>query len=360
MNYAQIIQYLTGQLGPDESLEVETWINQSDENHQTFLEFEKLYHIHLPVAKKYNAEIALDKVSARIRQLESNDQLHVVTPEKHAELVDVVADSGYGNKFKSERLHAQIGKYRKNSSLWMKFAASVLLVITVIGLYSYSITSQNVVEIVEPVSGRMIVTNPGEQLTVRLADGTRIMINSGSEIYIPADFGSLERSVSIKGEAFFEVSSSELPFIVRNETSEIKVLGTSFSVRSWPDRNESVVAVQSGLVEVRSANPEITKTVQLSKGQYAIVQSNSSPELYRSGDIGQYVGWTTNEMIFTNTPLRDVITRLELQYNVRITISDSSVLGDPVTARYKNESLDEILKFTTITHGIEFKVTTNR
>lgn len=360
MNHTEIIKYLTGQLSLEKKNNVERWINESEDNRQTFLEYEKLYKLHLPIVKKYNSDLALRNINERIEQFDAISIETMVQSEVYQQSSGN-ATRAYPNKSrKTDHLHAHIGRYRKNSALWMKIAASIFLAVTILAIYTYNISIQIGSDLPEPVAGRLIVTNPGEQLTVRLVDGTRIMVNSGSEIYIPADFGSQERSVSIKGEAFFEVSPDELPFIVRNETSQIKVLGTSFSVRSWADRNESVVAVQSGLVEVRSSNPEITDSVQLSKGQFAIVQSNSIPELYRSGDIGQYVGWTTNEMIFTNTPLRDVIMRLELQFNVQISISDSTVLGDPVTARYKNETLEEILKFTTITHGIEFTISTQK
>jgi ferric-dicitrate binding protein FerR (iron transport regulator) len=73
-------------------------------------------------------------------------------------------------------------------------------------------------------------------------------------------------------------------------------------------------------------------------------------------NVDQYLGWTNQVFVFEETPLRDVLHQLELHFNVRITVSDSSSIDDPVTARYRNETLNEILTFTSITHGVEFEV----
>ena len=70
----------------------------------------------------------------------------------------------------------------------------------------------------------------------------------------------------LKGEAYFEVAKNvSRPFVVKTEQLDIKVLGTSFNMKSYPSETQQVTLVQ-GKGELF---PEITarRTVELQFGR---------------------------------------------------------------------------------------------
>ena len=92
----------------------------------------------------------------------------------------------------------------------------------------------------------------GGEYRVVLSDGTKVWINSGSELTFPMNFGKEERVVELKGEAYFDVTKSkEWPFIVRTCRSSVKVLGTSFNICSYEEDSLEQVTLEQGGVEVK-------------------------------------------------------------------------------------------------------------
>ncbi|MDD4639493.1 MAG: FecR domain-containing protein, partial [Bacteroidales bacterium] len=82
----------------------------------------------------------------------------------------------------------------------------------------------------------IIQTSKGMEYPLRLADGTKIYINSGSRLKFPVSFKGKERVVELEGEAFFEVAKdSSRPFVVKSGDVEIRVLGTQFNLKSYSD-----------------------------------------------------------------------------------------------------------------------------
>lgn len=332
VNLLNIHRYLSNEATPAEKKELDHWINKSESNRKKFESYREIYDVEIQNKYEYDTEKAL----ARFRLVMNKDQN--TTPYRAA------ARSGH--------------KLRKrNSAIWWKIAAMLLLTA---GLSFYLITSDHLIldkSSVEEISGTKISTEPGEQKSFRLSDGSRIKLNADSELYIPEHFGEDGRVVELTGEAFFEISSIQnLSFEILTSSARVQVLGTKFGVRAWKDREESIITVLTGRVSVRSANLEIEESTILESGEYSRVTLNRSPTSARYSDIDQYVGWTDQLLVFEETPLKDVLKSLELHFNVQIDVEDSSSIEDPVTARYRNESLKEILEYTSITHGVQFNV----
>ncbi|MFV1980682.1 MAG: FecR family protein, partial [Rhodothermia bacterium] len=107
---------------------------------------------------------------------------------------------------------------------------------------------------------------PGMQLAVDLPDGSRAELNSGARLTRPRRFGDT-RSVELIGEAYFDVSKNDKPFIVKTFNAEIRVLGTRFIVRSWPDSfdRRTTVTLEEGTVEI--STDRSGDTVELHPGE---------------------------------------------------------------------------------------------
>lgn len=331
MEVKNIHRYLAGEASPGERKVLERWLEESEENRKTFETYRDIYEVEIRQKFSYNTEEALEKFRA---VMDGKPAVHRKPTLR---------------KFEHKR--------PARSGIWIK-AAAVILVAAGLSFYVFTnfYPSEEKI-VVEADRSTIIETEAGEQKAFRLSDGSRVMLNASSRVYIDGGFGKDSREINLRGEAFFEVAESDsLEFIVETATARVHVLGTSFAIRAWENRNESVVAVQSGRVSVGSSNPEITENTILNAGEYSLVSKNEAPGPATQANINQYLGWKDQMIVFEETPLEDAIKQLELHFNVKISIEDSSTINDPVTARYRNESLDEILRFTSITHGIDFTV----
>jgi transmembrane sensor len=333
MDLLHIHRYLANEAPVEERRELESWVEQSEENRKFFESYRKIYRIKIGHKHQYNIEDAL----YIFRQLMNSD----VVPASIAPV----------HRIERNR------KRHVKTAFWIK-AAAVAVIALGLSLYFYSTheTFDNKT-VKEVASGITIETEPGEQKSFRLSDGTRIKLNASSRVYLPSDFGMSRREVSLQGEAFFEVAhNAELEFIVETEAARVSVLGTSFAIRAWQDRDESVIAVQTGRVAVYSSNPDIHEQTVLGAGEYSQVRFGQAPGPASQANFEQFIGWTNQKFVFEETPLRDVLHQLGLHFNVRIAVKDSASIDDPVTARYRGETLEEILRFTSITHGVTFEV----
>ena len=94
----------------------------------------------------------------------------------------------------------------------------------------------------------------GSKTTIELPDSSVVVLNSGSTLSYPDKFEAESRTVMLVGEAFFEVKkNSKRPFYVKTKDVTIRVLGTKFNVKSYPDDNTSETTVLSSV----GTNPQL-------------------------------------------------------------------------------------------------------
>ena len=73
----------------------------------------------------------------------------------------------------------------------------------------------------------------GGEYDLTLSDGSRLWMNSESEIRIPVQFSKEQRDVYMKGEIYFDIApDAQHPFVVHTHQGNIRVVGTSFNVES--------------------------------------------------------------------------------------------------------------------------------
>jgi transmembrane sensor len=96
------------------------------------------------------------------------------------------------------------------------------------------------------------VNSADKVLPISLPDGSSISLRKGSRVaYFKSRFGLIQREVYISGEAFFEVTKNPaIPFVVYSNELITKVLGTSFTVKAYPDDKQINVYVKTGRVSV--------------------------------------------------------------------------------------------------------------
>jgi len=211
-----------------------------------------------------------------------------------------------------------------------KIAAAILLAIglSYIGLVRYG----------EGQDYQSIATLNGQNITLTLADGTRVWLNENTEFEYPENFNDARRTVRLNGQAFFEVSRDEnRPFRIEGEQSIVEVLGTSFDLISTAF--SSKVNVVTGKVALY-ANKNAGSRLILIKGQQGSFQNN---ELKKEGELSvNAMTWRTGVFEFKSTPMADVAKALSTHFEVNIEIEEA-IVDCLITSRFENKELEEIL-----------------
>lgn len=158
--------------------------------------------------------------------------------------------------------------------------------------------------------------------TAGAADGSKVWLNGGSTLRYPLAFGAGERSVSLTGEAYFEVKSDKTnPFVVHTKTVGVTATGTAFNVDAF--RNDDVVSVTMvrGVVDVDMKG----ETRRMAPGERICYDNRLGTYTVDQTDSEKWCAWRNGEIIFENDRLDYVFHRLGQLYNVEFTVCDPSV-----------------------------------
>lgn len=267
---------------------------------------------------------------------------------------------------------------------WVISAAAVILLLICTGLYfRLPPRTPN-----RPDNGNIsydrlseISTHYGSKSKATLPDGTLVWLNSGSKLtYHNNQFGQKTREVTITGEAFFNVThDADHPFIIHAGRINIKVLGTAFDVKSYPEDNTSEATLIRGAIEVSFADqPE--KKISLKPHQKLVVYKDDrmvaqSLNINQKEEVQGYkvspmtfipkdstvveTSWVQNKLAFRSEKFVDLAQQMERWYNVKINFSGSKVKQYRFTGIFMNESLEEALQALQITAPFRYHIEQN-
>ena len=167
----------------------------------------------------------------------------------------------------------------------------------------------------------------GEQIQITLPDGSTAELNSGSTLSYRRFLPGFKRTVSLEGEAFFDIQSKASPFLVETFNSSVQVLGTAFNVRSWSEDNNAatMVFLEHGSVHIYSkAAPG--KSVILKPGQRILLEKGKTEfDGPTQADPESEMIWRHGGFSFEGDPLADILREVERRYHVTIN-ADSFIL----------------------------------
>ena len=185
----------------------------------------------------------------------------------------------------------------------------------------------------------------GKSSVVALADGTLINLNAGSSLRYPNGFKAEgNREVFLTGEAYFQVShDAKRPFLVHTDDLEIEVLGTHFNVQAYADEKNSNTVLVNGVVQVKqTANPE--DAVVLKPGMQASYTQGSKSLEIASVNTAPYIAWVKGQLYFDQADFPQIARILERKFDVQIQVNNTALKKEKFTAKFKAESLEQILK----------------
>ncbi len=194
-----------------------------------------------------------------------------------------------------------------------------------------------------------IVVPCGERMQVILQDGTAVELNSATTLRYPKKFGLFSRKVEISGEGYFSVAKeSGRPFTVQTQGVDVKVTGTQFNVKAYPEDTQIYVTLTEGgvlLNEQYALKPGENATYDCQTGTFHITQI---------ADMESIEAWRTNSLNFYLTPLREIIKVMERQYDTQFIVADSTLLDSRYTLSTSKVNVRDVLRdLETVSH-VEF------
>ncbi|MCK0147229.1 FecR domain-containing protein [Arenibacter sp. F26102] len=194
----------------------------------------------------------------------------------------------------------------------------------------------------------------GAKKKIILPDGSTVILNIDSYIEYPINFKKETREVSLIGEATFDIVHDSLrPFIVMTEHYNVKVLGTTFNVKSYPNDTQTETTLITGKVELVREKEE---PIILAPSQQAVF--NKAKNKIKIGKVisEDVVAWQKGTLVFKNTPMQQVALDLERNHNKKIIIKSSKLLEYEYTGTLDNLSLEESLQLLKVSSPIDFKI----
>ncbi len=223
-----------------------------------------------------------------------------------------------------------------------KYAAAVALLITVSAIWFFN-NKTNTLQYIT-VYANNDITQP-----VILPDSSKIYLYNNASIKFNKGLKGSVRQIELNGEAFFNVTpNKQKPFIVKTQNATVKVLGTSFLVK--PGNNQTTVVVKTGLVEFAPHSHQQNK-VLIEPGFYA-TQTNGIVTKQANTDIN-YMCWVDRTLNFKNTPLVQVINKVNKTYNSNIVLADSSLNNLMLTATFTNITVQNIIESLELTFKLK-------
>ena len=195
----------------------------------------------------------------------------------------------------------------------------------------------------------------GQMSQLKLSDGTKIWLNAGTTLRYPDQFAVNSRSVSVEGEAYFEVAKMpDKPFTVNTTDMKVVVLGTSFNLSAYPEDVATSVTLIEGKVEVQNNTGNTIAT--LSPGQKATKIKNETSLAIQNVETAFYAAWIEGEIYFDDEPLDQIAVKLERWFNVEIAFADEQLKSHRFTGTIlKNKPVDQIMQALELLAPIRFK-----
>lgn len=350
-----LVKYLTGMADADEREQALAWIRENSNNRKYFDQLKEIYEaskIAQP-SSVYDTNMSWEKVKSlyykrRIKKLETADQ-----EDRRYFIREIV-----------------------------KYAALILAIVT-LGILGFRFLSYKSLNSSAQVWNE--VEAPfGSRTVVNLADGSKVWLNAGSKLKYAANFSQNNREVILTGEAYFDVSKyKEMQFIVKTSHLNVKVLGTEFNVKAYPEENTIQTTLVKGSITIEGATGEtkINTEIYLKPNQSITyikdmnlfekapdkddtldkeaIGDNQNLVLLPKIDPVVFTSWKDNKWFIKGETLSSLAIKLERRYNVKIEFTSESLKFYKFSGTLRDETLEQVLNLMQFSAPIEYTIKEN-
>ena len=196
----------------------------------------------------------------------------------------------------------------------------------------------------------------GGTYTVELCDGTKVYLNSGTTLEFPSRFDGKVRSVILKGEAYFDVARNvSKPFVVEVDEMKVKVLGTSFNVKSYVDEPGVYTTLVEGSVAIlRDGQPE----KKIKPGEQAYYNKGVGTLSIAEVDVNEFTSWKDGLFYFKDIALEEILRIVSRWYDLEVFYMNQgakSVIYSGKLPMYS--SVEDVLRKFEISGDVRFELT---
>ncbi|MDR1937581.1 MAG: FecR family protein [Tannerellaceae bacterium] len=227
----------------------------------------------------------------------------------------------------------------------------------------------------------------GSKSKIVLPDSSTVWLNAGSKLRYSSAFNRSDREVLIEGEAYFHVAKNrKKPFHVKTSAVTLRVLGTSFNVKAYPEENHIETTVESGTVQVlRNVEGQLMDKLVLTAGQKATVvrqvraDSTEAPvpslpaaPVYLPEETAEktivaknvetelYTSWKDTRWLINKETLESLAVKLERRHNVRIAFTDEQLKHYSFSGSLEDETLEQVLEAIKLSAPIDYSIKQNQ
>jgi transmembrane sensor len=293
------------------------------------------------------------------------------------------------DKIKMEEWLAGPAPHRRIARVFWASAAAVIFL--AIGIYAWYLNRAPVAgaSAGAPVASLWLqkTTRPTKKLVVTLSDGTVVTLNAATTLRYPDHFNDTIREVYLDGEAYFDViKEPSHPFIIHTDKMNIRVLGTSFNVKSYQNESLSEATLIKGSIEV-TLNDRPSDRIILKPKEKLVVQNNTAtlkptavlanravPDSIGSGKGTRYAltnltyfpnhaktvietSWVENKLVFSDKEFVQLSGQLERWYGVHIEFGNDRVRAYRFTGLFEKETLRQALDALKMIEHFNYRVT---
>ncbi len=186
----------------------------------------------------------------------------------------------------------------------------------------------------------------GMRSHIVLPDGSDLWLNAESKIRYSIPFTRENRQVELTGEAFLKVAKNEnAPFTVNAGAATVKVLGTQFNVKAYPDDEQLEIALTEGSIEYTGTFADGKKaTATLIASDFLAMNKTTGKIRLENKNLNKHVSWVKNIIIFDETPMPEVAKTLERWYGVKVVVANAEINKYRFNTTFENESLFRVLE----------------
>ncbi|MFN8251875.1 MAG: FecR family protein [Ferruginibacter sp.] len=282
----------------------------------------------------------------------------------------------YENSAEENTAEAKLVPLRSKRKIWYWAAACVAVVV----MAGYAFFMPATRHITSPkMAANTVSTKAGSKSKIQLPDGTEVWLNAESRIEYNESFNLKTREVKLTGEAFFDVvKNKEKPFIIHTAQMDVRVTGTAFNVRSYPDEPTTETSLLRGAVEISlHNNPE--KKYYLKPNDKLVISNNltavadqqpgtttqdaDKPLVHmrkvninkEENDVTETM-WVKNKLAFDNETLEKILSETERWYNVQIDMKNENAGSFRFTGVFENKPLTDVLEALCLASHLHYQV----
>lgn len=271
----------------------------------------------------------------------------------------------------------QTPKPRRIGRTWAIRTTAAAILFAVLGVAYFALDNDTVNSGSHTPDFVEYIAEKGIKKQIMLPDGSTAWLNSGSKLSYPADFGNGKtRPVRLEGEAFFDVvKNKNKPFTIATDKITIKVLGTSFNVKAYPEEiktettlitgkielsvnerpSEKIIMKPNEKVEVISA-PSAKDDNGVANKQLTVTIASVSRVRIADKEYVKEASWKDNKLIFKNEPFSELAVKLERWYGVEFTLQNSEIGSYRFNGTITRESLKQTLDALQLIHYFNYKI----